>query len=513
MKNKFLRHNLIAIIILLSSIAAAPIAEGSINSNRYKDSSLPVQSLSPLIGPCQIFPQDNYWNTPINNLPIHPMSAAWINTIGATKNFHMDFGSGTWNGGPIGIPYNVVSGAATTKYTVDFYYPNESDIGPYPIPSNPKIEYGSDHHILTIDTDTCKLYEIYDAQKTNGKWFAGSGAIWDLKSNDLRPDGWTSADAAGLPILPGLVRYDEVVAGAINHALRFTVDCSGNYYIWPASHIAPYGNCANPVPFGARFRLKADYDITGFSPQLQVILKAMKTYGIVNADNGSPWTVSGSPDANWNNNMLHNLDVLTGNNFEAVDTTNMRTMTSTLFRDVPATYWSNSYIERLYNAGVTGGCSTNPLNYCPENTVTRAQMAVFLLKGIHGSSYLPPAVGSDTGFRDVPVGSFADAWIKQLATEGITSGCGNGYYCPDVTVTRAQMAVFLLKAKYGADFNPFLATGVFTDVPVGAFADKWIERLASEGITTGCSLGAYCPNNSVTRAQMAVFLVKTFNLP
>jgi hypothetical protein len=187
--------------------------------------------------------------------------------------------------------------------------------------------------------------------------------------------------------------------------------------------------------------------------------------------------------------------------------------TGCIFNDVPTTYWANNSIERLYNAGITGGCSLAPLNYCPDSTVTRAQMAVFLLKGIHGSSYTPDPVGTSTGFSDVPVGYWAANWIKQLAAEGITGGCGTGIYCPDATVTRAQMAIFLLKAKYTSTYNPPVAIGSFVDVPVGYWARNWIEQLAVEGITSGCGVGVYCPDTGVTRAQMAVFLVKTFNLP
>ena len=501
--------NLIMAMVVFISVAATPVSDVSENLPHNKENIL-IQNVAPTIGSCQLFPQNNYWNTPVNDLPIHSMSSAWINSIGSAENFHMDFGSGNWDGGPIGIPFNIVSGTLITKYYVDFYYPDESDSGPYPIPLNPMIEYGSDHHILIVDTDDCKLYEIYDAEKINGQWYAGSGAIWDLNSNALRPDGWTSADAAGLPILPGLVRYDEIIAGEINHALRFTMNCTADYYIWPARHIAPSGNCITPVPFGARFRLKADYNITGFSPQAQIILQAMKTYGIVNADNGSPWYVSGEPNESWNNDILHELDVLTGNNFEAVDTTDLMPW---IFRDVSDSHWAWNFIERLYGAGITGGCSVNPLNYCPETAVTRAQMAVFLLKGIYGASYTPPAVGASTGFGDVPVGHWAAAWIKQLALEGITSGCGGGKYCPEATVTRAQMAVFLLKAEHGSGYVPPSATGVFGDVVVGYWADRWIERLALEGITSGCGAGNYCPEGLVTRAQMAIFLVKTFNLP
>jgi hypothetical protein len=186
-----------------------------------------------------------------------------------------------------------------------------------------------------------------------------------------------------------------------------------------------------------------------------------------------------------------------------------------IFLDVPFSHWANSWIERLYNAGITGGCSTIPFNYCPDNTVTRAQMAVFLLKGAHGSSFSPPAVGSGTGFTDVPTNYWAAAWVKQLAAEGITAGCGAGNYCPEVTVTRAQAAVFLLKSKYGSSYSPpavGISTG-FTDVATNYWAAAWVKQLAAEGITGGCGGGNYCPDSVVTRAQMAVFLVKTFNLP
>ncbi|MBK8821789.1 MAG: SBBP repeat-containing protein [Anaerolineales bacterium] len=185
------------------------------------------------------------------------------------------------------------------------------------------------------------------------------------------------------------------------------------------------------------------------------------------------------------------------------------------FADVPESYWANSYIERLYNASVTGGCSTVPLNYCPDSVVTRAQMAVFLLKGVHGSNYVPPAVNGNTGFTDVSADYWAAAWIKQLAAEGITSGCGNGNYCPDSTVTRAQMAIFLMKAKNGSSYVP-PAVGVstgFADVAIDYWAAAFIKQLVVDGITSGCGNGNYCPGDSVTRAQMAVFLVKAFNLP
>ncbi len=282
----------------------------------------PVVSLDgPAIANCPMFPANNHWNTPIDSLPTHPQSDAWIDNIGRDESFHMDFGAGEFDGGLIGIPYDVVAGSTVPKYEAEFYYPEESDAGPYPIPDNPSIEAGSDHHILVVDTETCTLYEIFDASFDNGNWSGGGGAIWDLNSNTQRPDTWTSADAAGLPILPGLARYDEIEAGEINHALRFTVEETAGY-IWPATHQTDDPRDGIP-PMGARFRLNADYDISGFPQEMQVILQAMKTYGIILADNGSDWYISGAPDDRWDNDMLHLLDVLTGNDFEAVDTSGM----------------------------------------------------------------------------------------------------------------------------------------------------------------------------------------------
>lgn len=278
----------------------------------------PSSTNGPAIANCPVFPADNFWNTPVDSLPVHPQSDAWIDSIGRDVEFHMDFGSGTYEGGLLGIPYDVVSGSSVTSYSPEFYYPDESDAGPYPIPDNPSIEFGSDHHIIVVDTDTCTLYEIFDASFADGQWFGGSGAIFDLHSNALRPDTWTSADAAGLPILPGLARYDEIAAGEVKHALRFTAEETAGY-VWPGRHQTAEPDEDIP-PLGARFRLTADYDISGFPPEMQILLQAMKTYGIVLADNGSNWYVNGAPDERWDNDMLHMLDVLTGNDFEAVDT-------------------------------------------------------------------------------------------------------------------------------------------------------------------------------------------------
>ncbi len=277
---------------------------------------------APVIGNCNVFPADDVWNTPVDKLPVDPNSAAYISTIGASLGLHADFGAGLYNGGPIGIPFITVPGTQT-KYPASFLYADESDPGPYAIPLNAPIEGGSqstgDRHAISVDTDNCILYELYDAFPQTSSWKADSGAIFDLKSYALRPAGWTSADAAGLPIMPGLVRYDEILAGEIRHAIRFTVPQTSRAYIWPARHYASSLTGTQYPPMGQRFRLKASFDISGFSPTNQIILKALQKYGMILADNGSAWFLSGAPDDRWNNSDLHALGAVLGSNFEAVD--------------------------------------------------------------------------------------------------------------------------------------------------------------------------------------------------
>lgn len=281
---------------------------------------------APQIGGCDIFPGDNIWNTPVDTLPVHPNSAGYINTIGSSQTLHPDFGSGVWPPGsnsPIGIPFITVPANQPSVPITFFWWPDESDPGPYPIPANAPIEGGpdsdGDRHVLVLQTGTCKLFELYHAFAQAGGWEAGNGATYDLSSHALRPDGWTSADAAGLPILPGLVRYDEVASGEIRHAIRFTAPETQAAHLWPARHHASSLTGANYPPMGLRLRLRANYDISGFSPQVQVILRAFKRYGIILADNGSPWYISGAPDERWDNDQLHELDVIRGSDFEAVD--------------------------------------------------------------------------------------------------------------------------------------------------------------------------------------------------
>jgi hypothetical protein len=277
----------------------------------------------PTIGNCPTFPADNIWNTPVDQLPVSPNSSTYINTIGAAKTVHPDFGT-VYNGAPNGIPFITVPGSQT-KYPVTFQYASESDPGPYAIPLTAPIEGGSqstgDRHAIAIDTDNCILYELYAAYPQTSSWQAGSGVIFNLKSDNLRTATWTSADAAGLPIFPGLVRYDEVLAGAIHHALRFTVPQTQKAYVWPARHYASSLTGTQYPPMGVRFRLKASFDISGFSAANQVILQALKKYGMMIADNGSAWYLSGAPDSRWSDDDLHNLSKLGGSDFEVVDVT------------------------------------------------------------------------------------------------------------------------------------------------------------------------------------------------
>ena len=596
----------------------------------------------------------NWWNTDVSAAPVDAQSAAFIAYIdnGAPRSLHPDFGGTLDDGISIyGFPYAVVDGSQPRK-TVQFDQPDESDgvdhstqtsYPFYPIPdaaiAQPHwIEGGDpgsiddtgdiDRHLLIVDRDNRLLYELYDVWWDGSQWTAYSGAFWDLKTDDRRPDGWTSADAAGLDILPGLVRYDEVYGpDEIRHGFRVTVRHT-NGYVYPASHLAGPQTAGAP-PMGMRLRLKASKDVSGFDPAVQKIFRAMKRYGLIVADNGTDMYVSGTWDERWDNDVLNPaFGALTADDFEVVErgwepplapalavdarssgSSNQNgivepgetavvepfwenppggavslagaasgfggpggaaytiadgsaaygapafgapascflaggncfalgvssasprpaphwdaVFTETVngeaaktwtlhvgasFADVPSDDPFYSKIETLFHAGVTAGCSG--ANYCPGDPVTRAQMAVFLLKGKLGLAYAPPT-GTGTRFADVPPGSFALDWIEDLADSGITAGCDASLYCPGRAVTRAQMAVFLLKAKHGSAWAPPPAAGVFADVPASSNFAPWIEELASEGITAGCGGGNYCPDAPNTRAQMAAFIDATFGL-
>jgi hypothetical protein len=357
----------------------------------------------PTIGNCPVFPADNIWNTRIDQLPVHPSSSTWVNTIGTSAHLHPDFGSGLYNGEPIGIPYVTVPGTQT-KYPASFTYQSESDPGPYAIPLNAPIEGGSsstgDRHVISVDTGNCILYEIYDAFPQTASWTGGSGAIFNLLSDALRPSTWTSADAAGLPIFPGLVRYDEIAAGQIRHAIRFTVPQTQDTFVWPARHEASSLTSANYPPMGARFRLKASFDISSFSATNQIILTALKLYGMMLADNGSSWYISGAPDSRWSNDDLHVLNTIAGSNFEAVDVSHLMVdpnsgealQSSVSVSVTPAT--SNVQVngKQQFSATVTG--SSNQTVTWEVNGVVGGNSAVGFIDSISGNYTAPALVPS-----------------------------------------------------------------------------------------------------------------------
>ncbi len=295
---------------------------------------------------CQVLPIENIWNTPVASLPLATNSTQVVTHIGLTDTMHPDFGT-VWEGAPIGIPYVVVSNAQA-MLPIDFAsldgWPGESDAGPYPIPLNPPIEGGDtptnqgDRHILVVRQGACILYELYHSWKEedfNGEftcavpgatpgWCGLSGAVYDLASNALRPDSWTSADAAGLPIFPGLVRYDEVETGEIRHALRFTVDISRTSWVWPARHEAGSTPDVNAPPMGLRLRMKASFDLSGYTPRVRTILAALKKYGMMVADNGTDWYLSGIPDPRWDDDELSVINDIPGSTFEVVDVSGLQ---------------------------------------------------------------------------------------------------------------------------------------------------------------------------------------------
>src|SRR5438105_13051218 len=296
------RAALLAIALLgaLTGLAAARTAPG------------------PRVAGCPVFPASNAWNRDVSRAPVDPRSAAYIRSIDSHSNhfLHADFGGG----GAYGIPFNVVP-RTQPRVPIHFTaYGDESDRGPYPVPPGARVEGGSDRHVLVVQRGTCRLFELYDAHRAGRGWDAGSGAVFDLRSNALRPAGWTSADAAGLPIFAGLARYDEVASGHIDHALRFTVAQTQRASILPATHFASSSTDSNRPPMGLRLRMKASITLGCSCPQSQVIVTALKKYGMIVADNGSNWYISGATDTRWDDDDLHSLATVTGSAFEVVQT-------------------------------------------------------------------------------------------------------------------------------------------------------------------------------------------------
>jgi hypothetical protein len=289
-------------------------------------STLSHGSRLPSAPKCPIFPRSSHWNKRVDSLPVHPRSAAIVRSIGRDENLHPDFGSGLYEGAPIGIPYSVV-GRRARRVRFNFLYSDESDHGRYPLPRRVKIEGGpgsdGDRHVIVVNRRRCRLYELYRffrPARRGGRHRADSGAVWNLRSNRLRPRGHTSADAAGLPIFAGLARHYEVKRGRIDHALRVTVPDSRSAYVYPARHFASDDPNPDLPRMGERLRLRRDFDISRFPRQARIIMRALKRYGMIVADNGSPWFISGAPSRGWDNDQLNTLKDVGGANFEVVDT-------------------------------------------------------------------------------------------------------------------------------------------------------------------------------------------------
>ncbi len=306
--------------VVALALVAAPLGLGAPFAGRARtvagDARTPAAG--PRVGGCPVFPATNAWNQDVSRLPVDLRSASYIAAIdqGSNHFLHADFGGH----GAYGIPYAVVP-RRQRRVPIHFdAYGDESDPGPYPVPLDAPVEQGSDRHLIVVQRGACRLYELFDARRRGGGWVAGSGAVWSLRSNRLRHRGWTSADAAGLPILPGLARYDEVRAGRIDHALRFTVERTQRGYVLPATHFASSSNDPSLPPMGLRLRLKASYDIARFHGEARVILIALKRYGMIVADNGTSWYITGASDPRWRDRDLDQLKTVPGTAFEVVQT-------------------------------------------------------------------------------------------------------------------------------------------------------------------------------------------------
>jgi hypothetical protein len=305
-----------AVLAVVGGVTAAPAAISGPVGSAAAQHSIPGTH-------CSAFPADNVWHADISKLPIDSHSAAWVDAIGRSDNLHPDFGP-SFGAQPVpyGIPVTVVS-ASHPKVHVKFRYASESDRVGYPLGSDTKIEGGQnadgDRHAIMVDKSNCRLYETWLTQKKGSRWTAGSGATWSLNSDKLRHNGWTSADAAGLPILPGLLRYAEVKSGVVDHAIRFTAPVTSTHFLWPARHEAGSKSSLNYPPMGARFRLKASFSMAGYSRDAKVVLRAMQTYGLILADNGSSWYFQGDDSRNWHNKLISELKTIPAADFQAVD--------------------------------------------------------------------------------------------------------------------------------------------------------------------------------------------------
>lgn len=316
----------------VSALAAASLLSGPAGSR----TKAPAATLVPVAAarqaaPCETSLPDSFWRAPVDTLPVHPASAEYVASIGSAEPLHPDFGSGLVEGEPFGIPITTTDTTDTTvpESKVALDYADESDASGYRIPQDARIENGpesvGDRHVVVWDRALCKSYELWNAKPQGGDaWHAGSGAVFDLRSHALRPDGWTSADAAGLAVLPGLVRYDEAAAGRVDHAIRMTVPRSDQSYVWPARHEAGSAADASLPPMGLRMRLKSSVDTSALAPQAKAVAEALKKYGAIVADNGSPWYITGEENSGWDNEQLAGLKAFKGSDFEAVDASGLQ---------------------------------------------------------------------------------------------------------------------------------------------------------------------------------------------
>jgi len=394
--------------------------------------AIPVHATAPPGTTCQVFPANNVWNTDISELPVHPQSGQWLASMAAgTTNLHPDFG-----GPPYGFPFNVVDNTHPLV-SITFQYASESDPGPYPVGADTSIESGSDHHALIINKDTCTLYELFDLVNTGSSWTAGSGAIFPLSSDALRPLGWTSADAAGLPMFPGLVRWDEVQSGVINHAIRFTAQQTDQSFLWPARHQA--GTAANPAlpPMGARFRLKANFDISHFSTAAQVILRAMQHYGLILADNGSNWFFSGTEDAAWPNSLLSELKTVPASQFDAIDESSL--MVDPNSASVTSAELTTKVSNQQYSMTGSDGSTWSDLD--PNRLGTAIVPATTSLAYISANADLwtaTPGYNQDLG---ISVGNILQAWKESGGFAGAYSP--NAAYVQSVVELQAGVVYFV----------------------------------------------------------------------
>jgi hypothetical protein len=317
------QRRLTTVLLALGVTTTMACSSGATNQAQGAQAERPGR----LIGGCRMFPANNYWHADVSRLPVHARSAAWLSHMSTGVDLHPDFGPSYGDGPNYGMPITYVTDAHP-KVSVRFRYASESDRVRYPFGNDTKIEggrnAGGDMHAIVVNTSTCRLYETWDTRVSDNVWSAGSGATWSLTSNKLRPDGWTSADAAGLPILPGLLRWSEVKARSVNHAIRFTTNVTSDHHLWPARHHAGSTTSWNYPPMGARFRLRASFSTAGFGPGARAVIAAMKKYGLVLADNGSPWFFQGERNANWPETLIEQLKRIPASQFVAVDASVLR---------------------------------------------------------------------------------------------------------------------------------------------------------------------------------------------